>query len=103
MSLSGVPLVVEEVLPNDVVVPVNEQQVVAASTKHVSGNEVAVGTTDDHDVSGVLPIPPIPGFHEVERLTAAGFLTEAGMCGKSSRYRLTDVSEYLFTKPDDDA
>jgi hypothetical protein len=39
----------------------------------------------------------------IKRLTESGFLTESGMCGKSSRYRLTDVSEYLFTKQDDDA
>lgn len=39
----------------------------------------------------------------VKRLTESGFLTEAGMCGKSTRYRLTDVSEYLLIKQDDDA
>lgn len=39
----------------------------------------------------------------IKRLTDSGFLTESGSCGKSSRYRLTDVSEYLFTKQDDDA
>jgi hypothetical protein len=39
----------------------------------------------------------------IKRLIESGFLTESGACGKSSRYRLTDVSEYLFTKQDDDA
>lgn len=39
----------------------------------------------------------------IKRLTESGFLTESGSCGKSSRYRLTDTSEYLFTKQDDDA
>jgi hypothetical protein len=39
----------------------------------------------------------------IKRLTDSGFLTESGSCGKSTRYRLTDVSAYLFTKQDDDA
>lgn len=39
----------------------------------------------------------------LKRLTDSGFLTEDGSCGKSSRYRLTDISEYLYTKQNDDA
>jgi hypothetical protein len=39
----------------------------------------------------------------IKRLTDSGFLTEAGTCGKSARYRLTDTSEWLFTKQDDNA
>lgn len=35
----------------------------------------------------------------VKRLTDSGFLTEDGTCGKSARYRLTDISEYV--KPTD--
>lgn len=33
----------------------------------------------------------------VKRLTDSGFLTEDGMCGKSARYRLSDISAYIQT------
>lgn len=33
----------------------------------------------------------------VKRLTDSGFLTEDGTCGKSARYRLSDISAYIQT------
>lgn len=33
----------------------------------------------------------------VKRLTDSGFLVEDGMCGKSARYRLSDISAYIQT------
>lgn len=38
----------------------------------------------------------------VARLYESGFLHENGKCGKSTRYRLSDFTEFLYTKPSND-